>query len=96
MSRTSWRSRATTCHKCQGIVALEVDQYANIQTDFQSVDHWEDNKLDRTQNSRMGWSDVALSLSGPVVQDLRTHFTQRWNFIWDGNRHMSRLPVSCR
>jgi phospholipase D1/2 len=31
----------------------------------------------------MGWSDVALSLSGPVVQDLRTHFTQRWNFIYD-------------
>jgi phosphatidylserine/phosphatidylglycerophosphate/cardiolipin synthase-like enzyme len=31
----------------------------------------------------MGWSDVALCLSGPVVQDLRTHFTQRWNFIYD-------------
>src|SRR5690242_14808717 len=31
----------------------------------------------------MGWSDVALCLSGPVVQDLRTHFSQRWNFIYD-------------
>lgn len=31
----------------------------------------------------MGWSDVALNLRGPVVQDLRTHFTQRWNFIYD-------------
>jgi phospholipase D1/2 len=31
----------------------------------------------------MGWSDVSLSLAGPVVQDLRTHFTQRWNFIYD-------------
>ena len=31
----------------------------------------------------MGWSDVALCLSGPVVQDLRTHFAQRWNFIYD-------------
>lgn len=31
----------------------------------------------------MGWSDVALCLAGPVVQDLRTHFTQRWNFIYD-------------
>jgi phospholipase D1/2 len=56
---------------------------ADTTTDFQTVDHWEDNKLDRTQSSRMGWSDVALSLSGPVVQDLRTHFTQRWNFIYD-------------
>lgn len=56
--------------------------YANIGTDFQNVDHWEENKLDRTQSSRMGWSDVALSLAGPVVQDLRTHFAQRWNFIY--------------
>jgi phospholipase D1/2 len=31
----------------------------------------------------MGWSDISLSLRGPVVQDLRTHFTQRWNFIYD-------------
>ncbi|KAK1913773.1 hypothetical protein P3342_007017 [Pyrenophora teres f. teres] len=51
--------------------------------DFQDVSNWENNKLDRTQSSRMGWSDVALCLSGPVVQDLRTHFSQRWNFIYD-------------
>lgn len=31
----------------------------------------------------MGWSDVSLCLSGPAVQDLRTHFSQRWNFIYD-------------
>lgn len=45
----------------------------------------------------MGWSDVALCLSGPVVQDLRTHFTQRWNFIYDEKyskkaTRYSRLP----
>ncbi|KAA8621685.1 Phospholipase D/nuclease [Pyrenophora tritici-repentis] len=51
--------------------------------DFQDVSNWENNKLDRTESSRMGWSDVALCLSGPVVQDLRTHFSQRWNFIYD-------------
>ncbi|RYO72663.1 hypothetical protein AA0113_g918 [Alternaria arborescens] len=51
--------------------------------DFQDVTNWENNKLDRTQSSRMGWSDVALCVSGPVVQDLRTHFAQRWNFIYD-------------
>lgn len=51
--------------------------------DFQDVPNWENNKLDRTQSSRMGWSDVSLSLSGPAVQDLRTHFSQRWNFIYD-------------
>jgi len=31
----------------------------------------------------MGWSDVALNLRGPVVQDLQKHFTERWNFIYD-------------
>lgn len=51
--------------------------------DFANVDHWEENKLDRTQSSRMGWSDVALNLRGPVVQDLQKHFTERWNFIYD-------------
>jgi phospholipase D1/2 len=51
--------------------------------DFANVDHWEENKLDRTQSSRMGWSDVALNLRGPVVQDLQRHFTERWNFIYD-------------
>jgi hypothetical protein len=45
----------------------------------------------------MGWSDVALCLSGPVVQDLRTHFAQRWNFIYDEKyskkaTRYSRLP----
>ncbi|ORY13180.1 hypothetical protein BCR34DRAFT_275760 [Clohesyomyces aquaticus] len=51
--------------------------------DFANVDRWEENKLDRTQSSRMGWSDISLSLTGPVVQDLHTHFAQRWNFIYD-------------
>jgi phospholipase D1/2 len=45
----------------------------------------------------MGWSDVALCLAGPVVQDLRTHFAQRWNFIYDEKyskkaTRYSRLP----
>ena len=52
--------------------------------DFQDVPHWELNKLDRKFNSRMGWSDVSISLVGPVVEDLKDHFAQRWNFIyWD-------------
>jgi len=65
--------------------------------DFQHVDKWDENKLDRTQSSRMGWTDVALCLAGPVVQDLRTHFSQRWNFIYDEKyskkaTRYSRLP----
>ena len=51
--------------------------------DFQDVAHWENNKLDRKNSSRMGWSDISVSLHGPVVEDLRAHFVERWNFIYD-------------
>ncbi|CRK17746.1 hypothetical protein BN1708_003027 [Verticillium longisporum] len=51
--------------------------------DFADVGNWNQNKLDRTKSSRMGWSDVSLSLNGPVVESLTEHFTDRWNFIFD-------------
>ncbi|KAK3997401.1 hypothetical protein QBC44DRAFT_315974 [Cladorrhinum sp. PSN332] len=51
--------------------------------DFEDVSKWENNKLDRTKSSRMGWSDVALSVSGPVVDHLAQHFCERWNFIFN-------------
>jgi phospholipase D1/2 len=51
--------------------------------DFQDVVHWENNQLDRQSSSRMGWSDVSLCLSGPVVEDLQRHFVERWNYIYD-------------
>ncbi|KAI8958706.1 phospholipase D/nuclease [Daldinia sp. FL1419] len=50
--------------------------------DFEGVDNWDHNKLDRTKSSRMGWSDIALSLKGPIVHNLINHFTDRWNFIF--------------
>ncbi|KAL8939295.1 MAG: hypothetical protein Q9216_003430 [Gyalolechia sp. 2 TL-2023] len=59
-------------------------EYNNARVlDFQDVAHWKNNKLDRTKNSRMGWSDISVSLRGPVVEDLRAHFVERWNFIYD-------------
>lgn len=51
--------------------------------DFSDVSHWENNKLPRTGNSRMGWSDVALCAKGPIVEDLKAHFVQRWNFMYE-------------
>ncbi|KAB8253981.1 hypothetical protein BDV32DRAFT_22628 [Aspergillus pseudonomiae] len=51
--------------------------------DFQDVSHWEKNQLDRKTASRMGWSDISVSLHGHVVEDLRRHFVERWNFIYD-------------
>ncbi|KAL8832518.1 MAG: hypothetical protein Q9170_004852 [Blastenia crenularia] len=59
-------------------------EYNNARVlDFQDVSHWQNNKLDRTRNSRMGWSDISVSLRGPVVEDLRAHFVERWNFIYN-------------
>lgn len=51
--------------------------------DFQDVAHWENNKLQRKDSARMGWSDVSISLHGPVVEDLQLHFVERWNFIYN-------------
>lgn len=31
----------------------------------------------------MGWSDLSISLSGPIVHSLVYHFTDRWNYIYD-------------
>ncbi|KAF7558729.1 hypothetical protein G7046_g5430 [Stylonectria norvegica] len=39
--------------------------------------------VDRTKSSRMGWSDVALSMNGPIIDDLVDHFVDRWNFIFN-------------
>ncbi|KAI1174654.1 phospholipase [Nemania sp. FL0916] len=50
--------------------------------DFEGVENWDHNQLDRAKSSRMGWSDIAISLSGPIVNSLVEHFTDRWNFIF--------------
>lgn len=31
----------------------------------------------------MGWSDISISLSGPIVKSLIHHFTDRWNYIFN-------------
>ena len=56
--------------------------------DFEDVTHWERNKLDRTKESRMGWSDLSMCIQGPMVEDLRAHFVQRWNFIYNEKYHL--------
>ncbi|KAJ3333812.1 hypothetical protein HDU93_008370 [Gonapodya sp. JEL0774] len=50
--------------------------------DFEGVDKWEHNKLDRNVYSRIGWTDVSISLSGHIVDDLVWHFVDRWNYIF--------------
>lgn len=58
--------------------------------DFSDVAQPDQNKLDRRQSSRMGWSDISVSLQGPCVQDLRRHFVDRWNFIYDVKYNVRR------
>lgn len=66
-----------------GQIVFPGQDYNNARImDFSDVSHWEENKLDRRYNSRMGWSDVALCAKGPVAEDLKAHFVQRWNFIY--------------
>ncbi|KAL5335418.1 hypothetical protein BJX70DRAFT_401625 [Aspergillus crustosus] len=65
-------------------------EYNNARVlDFTDVAHPEQNMLDRTQTSRMGWSDVAVSFHGPAVEDLRRMFVERWNFLYD-SKYQSR------
>jgi len=66
--------------------------------DFQNVADWQNNKVDRTKSSRMGWSDLSFGLRGPVIADLEAHFVQRWNFIYnlkyDVRRETRYAPIS--
>jgi len=68
--------------------------------DFHTVDNWTQNKLNRASSSRMGWTDVAFSIQGPILKDMAMHFIQRWNFIYDekyrirfsGGERYKKLP----
>jgi phospholipase D1/2 len=51
--------------------------------DFEGVQDWDHNKLDRTKSLRMGWSDISISLEGPILDNLIDHFSDRWNVILD-------------
>lgn len=50
--------------------------------DFEDVSKYDLNKLKRTESSRMGWSDLSICIQGPMIEDLKAHFVQRWNFIY--------------
>jgi phospholipase D1/2 len=42
--------------------------------DFQNVDNWEKNHLDKTKYGRMPWHDVSLGIIGPAVMSIADHF----------------------
>lgn len=49
--------------------------------DFQSVEEWRDNELDKSKYGRMPWHDVAMGLIGDAVYDIAEHFVLRWNLV---------------
>ncbi|KAF2010448.1 phospholipase-like protein PldA [Aaosphaeria arxii CBS 175.79] len=48
--------------------------------DFQTVEDWKSNALDKSDYGRMPWHDVAMGVIGPCVYDIAEHFVLRWNF----------------
>jgi len=48
--------------------------------DFQSVNDWKSNELDKAEFGRMPWHDVSMGVIGPSVYDIAEHFVLRWNF----------------
>ncbi|KAI5783099.1 hypothetical protein FPQ18DRAFT_382232 [Pyronema domesticum] len=49
--------------------------------DFENVNTWTENHLDKTKYGRMPWHDVSIGLRGPAVLSIADHFVGRWNFI---------------
>ena len=49
--------------------------------DFQTVEDWSSNELNKTDFGRMPWHDTAMGLVGECVIDIAEHFVLRWNFI---------------
>ncbi|KAK4121674.1 phospholipase D/nuclease [Parathielavia appendiculata] len=49
--------------------------------DFQNVQDWKQNELNKEDSGRMPWHDVAMGVIGPCVYDIAEHFVLRWNFI---------------
>ena len=49
--------------------------------DFQTVQDWSHNELNKTEFGRMPWHDVSMALVGECVIDIAEHFVLRWNFI---------------
>jgi phospholipase D1/2 len=49
--------------------------------DFQTVEDWANNELNKVDYGRMPWHDVAMAVVGDCVYDIAEHFVLRWNFV---------------
>ncbi|ORY06329.1 phospholipase D/nuclease [Basidiobolus meristosporus CBS 931.73] len=49
--------------------------------DFSDVSQYYQELINRKCVARMPWHDVALCVTGPPIEDIESHFVDRWNFI---------------
>ncbi|KAK2748634.1 hypothetical protein FQN55_004187 [Onygenales sp. PD_40] len=49
--------------------------------DFQTVEDWQANELEKTEFGRMPWHDVSMAVIGDCVYDIAEHFVLRWNLV---------------
>ena len=55
--------------------------YSNLRIrDFENVQEYTTEAVDRMNEYRMPWHDVMVLFEGPVVTDISRHFVERWNF----------------
>ncbi|KAI9295765.1 phospholipase D/nuclease [Neoconidiobolus thromboides FSU 785] len=56
--------------------------YSNARIrDFENVEDYNKELIDRMKHGRMPWHDIHLSLTGVGARDVARHFIERWNFI---------------
>ncbi|CAF3774251.1 unnamed protein product [Rotaria sp. Silwood1] len=54
--------------------------YSNYyQKDFESIEKFDEDYIDRKLVPRMPWHDEILVVSGEAARDCARHFIQRWN-----------------
>ena len=56
------------------------DYYNTRLKDFHDVDKWNFCLLDKYNQPRMPWRDIAVQLEGEVVGQMKRHFLKFWNF----------------
>ncbi|CAG9331727.1 unnamed protein product [Blepharisma stoltei] len=55
-------------------------EYSNVRIeDFTKVEDWERDTIDRETTPRMPWHDIAICVTGMVVDDITRHFRELWN-----------------
>ncbi|UJR34309.1 hypothetical protein I4U23_021712 [Adineta vaga] len=58
---------------------LGKDYSNSYEKDFEFIEKFDEDYIDRKVSPRMPWHDEALVVSGPAARDCARHFIQRWN-----------------